>query len=417
VTDVLLSGFAVAAVAAVSWLGAVAAWRAVGPARPATDVTPPIRFAIVAYLALYIAGSLLILAAGESRGVGPLLAAGAIASLGAGAFAARRLWGATPAMAPPRPDGMSVAGVGLLALIGLGCVGYLIATNGLPLLAPDPQASRAGFSGLVFDMFRWLVPPAALAALAFAIASGERRGIWLATAGIAAVAGLEVLLASRALPFELAIGALLIGWWGGRRPRTGVWIGLAALGLVVFVGVQLVRVGPDGGFSGASDAAGFAVRRTIDRVALIHPRTLEVVATRIPAEEPFFGGSTYIRRLAVALGGDERPTLGYWIYERLFPSQPGGFAAPGVAGEAWANGGPLLMVPLMAGLGAIAVWLGRFVARLPGGPADRVLAALLVMATARTYATSLNGFLLTVAVAFGWWLAASGRVGRLVDRT
>jgi hypothetical protein len=416
VTDTLLAVVAVAAVASLSGLGALAAWRSVGPDRAKSDPTPPIRFAVVAYLGLYVAGSLLIIVAGESRGAGPLLGAGAVASLGAGALAGRRLWGTTPPMGPPRGDGVSVAGVVLLAVVGLGCVGYLIALNGLPLLDADPQGSRAGFSGLVFDTFRWLVPPAALLALAYAVANAARRPIWLATAGVAAVAGLEVLLASRALPFELVIGAVLIVWWAGRRPRPGAWLGLAALGVVVFVGVQLVRVGPEGGFSGAADAASFAVRRTIDRVALIHPRTLEVVATRIPAEEPYFGGSTYVRRVTVALGGAGRPTLGYWIYERLFPSQPGGFAAPGIAGEAWANGGPLLVVALMAALGAVAVWFGQFVARLPGGPADRVLAALLVMATARTYATSLNGFLVTVAVAFGWWLVASGRIGRQLDR-
>ena len=141
-----------------------------------------------------------------------------------------------------------------------------------------------------------------------------------------------------------------------------------------------------------------------------------MTAALIPAEEPYFGGSTYVRRISTFLGQEDRPALGYWLYERLFPGQPGGFAAPGVAGEAWANAGPLLVVAIMAALGAFAAWLARAFGRLPGGPADRAFAAIVVVAVARTYATSLNGFLLTVLVAAAWWFAASGRLGRLVQR-
>src|SRR6185369_8021443 len=97
-------------------------------------------------------------------------------------------------------------------------------------------------------------------------------------------------------------------------------------------------------------------------------------------------------RISILLGQGEHPSLGYWLYERLFPGETGGFAAPSVAGEAWANGGPILGV----------------LARLPGGPADRAFAAVVVVAVARTYATSLNGFLLTLVVSTGWWLVASG---------
>ena len=136
-----------------------------------------------------------------------------------------------------------------------------------------------------------------------------------------------------------------------------------------------------------------------------------MVATTIPEEEPYFGGSTYIRRLGPLLGQEDRPSLGYWLYDRLFPGQPGGFAAPGVAGEAWANGGPILVAAIMAALGALAVWLGLMIRRLPGGPADRAFAALVVVAVARTYATSLNGFLLTLAMATIWWVIAT-RLGR-----
>jgi hypothetical protein len=56
--------------------------------------------------------------------------------------------------------------------------------------------------------------------------------------------------------------------------------------------------------------------------------------------------------------------------------------------------------------GAGAHLAGGFLARLPTGAADRALAALVVLAIARAYATSLNGMLLTLIVAVGWWLLA-----------
>jgi hypothetical protein len=407
------------AVVALAGLGAGLAWRAAGGTREpaaAADPTAPARMAVLAYSTLYVAGSLVLLVTGESVGAGPFLAAGALGAFGVGAAAARRFVGAPGPMRPARDDGVSRVGVVALAVVGIAAVGVLVAQHGIPLTAANPQASRAGFAGPVFDLFRWLVPPAALVALALAVTRGRPRDRWLAVVALVGVGGLEVLLASRALPFELAISALLVAYWAGRRPSPRAWAGLAAAGLVIFVGVQLIRVGPEGGFSGAADAAAFAVRRTIDRVVLIHPRTLEVVATSIPAEEPYFGGSTYIRRIAVLLGQEDRPSLGFWLYERLFPGERGGFAAPGVAGEAWANGGPLLTGALMAALGVLAVWLGRALNRLPGGPADRAFAALVVVAVARTYATSLNGFLLTLVVSTGWWLVASGRLARLANR-
>ena len=237
---------------------------------------------------------------------------------------------------------------------------------------------------------------------------GQRRDRWIAGAALAGVGGLEIALASRALPLELAIEALLLAWWAGRALSVRAAAGLAAAALVLFVGIQLVRVGPEGGFSGAADVGAFAVRRTVDRVLLIHPRTLELVATEIPAREPYFLGATYVRRLAILLGQEERPSLGYWIYERLFPGEPGGFAAPGVLGEAWANGGPILVVAIMLALGVLAQAIGRRLAACRPGRRTW-LAALVSVAIARSYATSLNGLLLTLVVATAWWVATTPR--------
>ena len=80
--------------------------------------------------------------------------------------------------------------------------------------------------------------------------------------------------------------------------------------------------------------------RTVNRVLLIQPRTLEALQATIPAEQPFFGGLTWVRRIGPAVGRPDIPNLGYWIYPRLFPGQePPGYAAPGIIGEAWANFG------------------------------------------------------------------------------
>ena len=68
----------------------------------------------------------------------------------------------------------------------------------------------------------------------------------------------------------------------------------------------------------------------------------------------------------------------------------------------------------MAALGVGAEWLGRIVAAAPPDAVTRAAAALLVVALLRTYATSLNGFMLTVAVTALWWLAARpGAIGVL----
>ena len=401
------------AVAALLALGSVIAWRASGPGGSPGDPSTPVRLTVLVYLVLYGLGSLILLATGDSNGAGPLLAGFGLFAFGAGAWLASRFFGKAPARSPgiadaPRGYQRYRAWVVVgLAAVGLAAIAVLVAQHGIPLLARDPQLSRSGFAGPLFDLFRWLVPPAALVAFAVALASGQARDRWVAAAALGGVAGLEMALASRALPLELAIGTLLIAWWAGRRLSLRVAAALAAGALVLFVGVQLLRVGPEGGFSSAADVAEFAVRRTIDRVLLIHPKTLELVARDIPAREPYFGGATYVRRIAVLLGQEDRPALGYWIYERLFPGETGGFAAPGVLGEAWANGGPVLSVVLMVALGVLAQVAGKKVALLPPGATNLAFAALVSVAIARSYATNLNGMLITLAVATAWWIATT----------
>jgi hypothetical protein len=403
------------AVAVILAAGAAVAWLVGGRRDRLFDPSSPTRLFVLAYLGFYGVGSLVLLGTGESTGAGPLLVAGGLAAFAVGTWLADRRLGpiATPV------DDATIGRVSPLILVGLAglglaCLAFIAVQAGLPLLADDPQGSRTAYSGLVFDAFRWFVPPASLVLVGIALArdrAADRRVWWLAAGVLTATLLVLIELASRALVFELAIEALLVAWWAGHRLSRRVWAVLAIVGLVVFVGVQLFRSDPSRTFSGADDVAGFAVRRTVDRVLLIHPRTLEIVATTIPSQEPYFAGATYIHRLSILLGAPERPSLGYWLYARLFPSQPGGFAAPGVLGEAWANGGPILAAVLLFLLGVGSRIAGGWLARLPSGAADRAFAAIVAVAIARSYATSLNGLLLTLAVTIAWWLVVRLRVG------
>lgn len=393
--------------------GALLAWRATGlPGRPLDPATPGRLFVLFHLLFLGV-GSVALVASGESAGAGPSLGAYAFVAFGIGALLARRRWGAPGAMASGADDRpVSLLGVGVLALAGLVAVGSIAVQNGLPFLTADPQTTRLAFGGLIFDLFRWFVPPAALVVLAIALARRE-RGMWIAAIGaLGAVVGLELLMASRVLPLELLVGALLITWWAGRRLPRRAWVGLLGAVVVLFVGVQLARVGPRGGFSGPVDVAGFVVERTSSRIFLIQPRTVDHLVDSIPAEIPFFGGGTYVRRFAELTGSEPPPNLGRFIFQRLFPGQPDqGFITPGVLGEGWANFGPLALLGFL-GLGVLGQSMSRWVARLGPGPVDRVFAALLAVALARTYATSLNGFIATLAAIVIWTFVA-GRPGIL----
>ncbi len=403
-----ITGRIVAAVwfAALLCLGGWLAWRSSGPSHHLVDASSPGRLFVVFYLLLYGVGSVGLVLGGESEGAGPGLAAYGLVAFGIGAAVAARLSGVPHGPA----HGISIGPVQPLAVLALAAVGILALASiafqaGLPFLTGDAVASRSSFAGLTFDVFRWLVPGAALLALGVALARDSRRDWVLAGIAVAAVLLLELLLASRALPFELAISALLLLWWAGRRLRRRAWVSLGAAALLLFMGVQLARVSGQVSFEREYSVTDFVVERTVNRVLLIGPRTLEVLVNTIPAEEPYFAGSTYARRIGPLLGQPPRQTLGYWIYERLFPTQPGGFAAPGVLGELWANAGPLLALAGMFGFGALAVALGHLLSSFGTGVADRVFAALLVVAFARTYATSLNGFIATVVAILLWRIA------------
>jgi hypothetical protein len=383
------------------------AWRSLGTNGSILDATTPGRLFLIFFVVSTAFGSMVLVVDGEGSS-GAAVAAFGLVAFAVGAAIAARINGVPQPLGPPARVGrLTIPVVLLLAAIGLGAYLAIAIRVGIPFLSNDAQGVRAAYNGLIFDVFRWLVPPATLIAMAVALARGDRR-VWILA--IAANGGLLLLMfftASRALPFELGSEMILIALWAGRRMARRTWLALAAVALVFFVGVQLLRVSQEGGFRDLPDVAQFAVGRTLDRVALIQARALEVVAARIPSQHPFYAGSTYIRWLATLRGEPSPQALGYWIYDQIYPDQPGGFATPGILGELWANGGVTLVAAGMALFGVLSQSLGKLIGKFDRGAADRVFAALLVVAVARMYATSLNGFLLTIAVYGGWRLAVT----------
>jgi hypothetical protein len=178
----------------------------------------------------------------------------------------------------------------------------------------------------------------------------------------------------------------------------------------VFVGFGVVRAAD----RAAGDPFGFAVERTVSRVFLVQPRTLAALQERIPAEEPYFLGATWLRRIGPLLGRDI-PNLGYWIYPRVVPGEQttAGYAAPGLLGEAWANFGPA-GVALFGLLGVFCERLGSLVARRRGRAVDVAAGGLAILFVARTHALGLMGLALLLGIVLAWrWLAgADAGLGR-----
>jgi len=300
----------------------------------------------------------------------------------------------------PRTDAAPLRpfAVGALAALGVVLVLPTLARVGLPFLVEDITGARAELAGPELQLLRVAVP-----ALALAIALGARARPrrWLLVAGFI---GLELALASRYLAAELLavlfVGIGLAGW--RLRPRLVLAGALATI--LAFGGVQVLRA--------YDQAAGreleFALERTINRVVLVQPRTLEALQAAIPAEQPYFGGLTWLRRLGPSLGRPDIPNLGYWVYPRIFPGQdPPGYAAPGLIGEAWANFGPLGL-GLFALLGVVAERLGAFLARRRDATGDLIAGTLAVVFLARTHALGLNGLAFLLVLVAIWRIAAAG---------
>jgi hypothetical protein len=376
---------------AMAWLALHAVFFGLGSARLALDGrSGP---------ALYVAGAALVFGAAvalsdrfaRGRSGGVAREPGALSALDADPDVDAAL----PASeaAPFRP--LVVAG---LAALGVVLVLPTLTRVGLPFLVPDITGARSELAGPELQILRVAVP-----ALALAIALGARGriGPWLF---VAALLVLEVGLASRYLAAELLavlfIGIGLAGW--RLRPRLVLAGALSAI--LAFGGIQVLRAYDQA----AGRELAFALERTINRVVLVQPRTLEALQAAIPAEQPYYAGLTWLRRLGPVLGRPDIPNLGYWVYPRIFPGQePPGYAAPGLIGEAWANFGPLGL-GLFGLLGLGAERLGAFVSRRRYAAGDLIAGTLAVVFLARTHALGLNGLAFLIVLVAIWRVLAAG---------
>jgi hypothetical protein len=403
VTGLVAAAFVLGATAAALLLVAPTARRTgLGPWHPAVAwiVLELLFFGIGSAILATIDGS-----AGSAFYVGAAVLVFAVAVAASDRLAARRAAFASSDAAPaeegPTAPIRPVVVVGL-AVAGLVALLPTLAAVGIPFLAHDITGARSEVGGLDLQVLRVTLPAAVLVAVIGAV-RGDRRMRLIAVAAFVLAVGAEVALASRYLAAEL-LAAVVVALAIARRPvpvRALAAVGVIAA--VLFVSVGILRA--------YDQAAGreldFAVERTVNRVLLIQPRTLDALQDAIPAEQPFFDGLTWLRRLAPLVGRDDIPNIGYWIYPRLFPGQvTPGYAAPGLIGEAWANFG-WLGLTLFGVFGVLVERVGALVARRRRATADVVTAALATLFIARTHALGLNGVAILLALVVIWRVLAA----------
>jgi len=377
---------------------------------------------LVLHAVFFGVGLALLAAMGQVQPAAAWYAAGAAGAAAIGTYGSDRLARRRGAgsIAAPSPvasgsvDASPVRPILVAVLVGvaLGAVAPALLASGLPLLAEDPTSARTELAGLAVQPLRIALPTAAIVALLAAVRAPRPRRIAAAVAVIALSIVFTLLLASRYLAAEL-VASLAIAWiLAGRRVDLRAVAIVAVVAAVTFGTVQVVRA-PE---RSAGRELAFALERSVSRVVLVQPRTIDALMAVIPAETPFFGGATWLRRAGPLVGDDTAPNLGYWIYPRLFPDQdPGvrGYAAPGLIGEAWANLG-LAGLVLFAGLGLVLERAGVLIARRRGGTADLAAAAVLIVVVARTHALGLNGTAVLLVLLVAWRVVAGRNVRGLL---
>lgn len=302
-----------------------------------------------------------------------------------------------------RPESLRLGAIVALVAIGAALLAPTLISVGIPFFAGDITGARSEVGGLVLQLLRVALPAAVLVAILVAVRAGDRRARLVAIVAFGLAIAAELALASRYLAAELVAAAILALGIAGRPVPRRVLAVVGIVGAVLFVAIGVLRAYDQA----AGHELGFAIDRTVNRVVLIEPRTLDALQTAIPAEQPFFGGLTWLRRLAPALGRDDVPNLGYWIYPRLFPDQVvPGYAAPGLIGEAWANLG-WAGLAIFAGLGLAVERLGALMAVRRRSIADIVAAALVTLFVARTHALGLDGLAVLVTLVIGWRVVAA----------
>ena len=295
-----------------------------------------------------------------------------------------------------------------LAALAIGAIAPTLISAGIPFLTVDVTGSRTELVGLPIQLVRVGLPALAALLMFDILRARDGRRRLLAVGSILAIAGFTVILASRYLVAELA-AVLFIAWLlAGRRVPARVGVAVVAAGIVVFGGIQVLRAYDQA----RGNEVGFAVARSVNRIVLVQPRTVAALQRVIPAEEPYFLGLTWLRRLGPLLGRDDIPNLGYWIYPEVVSGaqETAGYAAPGLIGEAWANFGPAGLA-LFVALGALAERLGALVARRRETAVDIAAGALAILFLARTHALGLGGLAILIGLVVAWRILAGPLAG------
>lgn len=375
-------------------------------------------FAWIALEAVFFGLGSAILAIVDGRSGPAVFVAGAVLAFGLAVGASDRLAVRRDADAAPasRSEGERASRIRPAVVVALVIVGFAalvptLAAVGIPALVTDITGARSEVGGLELQVLRVALPAAVLVAVIVAVRARTRRSRLVALVAFGLAVAAELALASRYLSVELVAAVVLGVAISGRRIPARALVAVGVVGAVLFVTVGVLRA--------YDQAAGreldFAVERSVNRILLIQPRTLDALQTAIPAEQPHFLGLTWLRRLGPAVGRDDIPNIGYWIYPRLFPDQTTvGYAAPGLVGEAWANFG-WLGLGLFAALGVLVERLGSLIARRRSDTADIVAAALATLFVARTHAVGLNGIAILLALVVAWRLLVAPPSGLARD--
>lgn len=295
-----------------------------------------------------------------------------------------------------------------LAALAVAAIAPTLIRSGIPFLTIDVTGSRTELVGLPIQLIRVALPALAILLMFDVMRAADGRRRLLDIGAILAIAGFSVILASRYLVAELA-AALFIAWiLAGRRVPARIGLALVAAGIAAFGGIQVLRAYDQA----QGNELGFAVERTVNRIVLVQPRTVAALQRVVPAEEPYFLGLTWLRRIGPLFGREDIPNLGYWIYPEVVSGaqETAGYAAPGLIGEAWANFGPVGLA-LFVALGVLAERLGALVARRRDSAVDIAAGALATLFLARTHALGLGGLAILVGLTVAWRILAGPLAG------
>ena len=302
---------------------------------------------------------------------GPAVAAAIVLGLAGLLVGIALAWRPTPLVHPLVGTGganvhlVLVAGVSLVAIGTAAMVAYFIAIGQLPILMPNAEQGRVAASlrgGAQLRVLGLLALPGCWV-LAGAAAQSRRRGLAVtALIALGLTAMLQISTANRAPAVTLlavsVVSALLAS---GHRRLPAAAIGALAvvfLSLVLLAGiigaVRLASSAP----SGTSPRYPELIAEAVSSYLRVPIQNLGYTLDVVPERIGWRLGLTYLQPVLTALPG-RQATFDQDVKRALGQSYAGGGTVPGLAGESYANFGPLgwFLVPLV--VAAALTWLYR----------------------------------------------------------